>query len=364
MRFKQESENHASLTTKKTNLLTLVYIHGSLLLASVIIYTYDRREYILKAVESVLSQSVPRNSYEIIVVKGFTDDRIDDFLREKCDRVLLVPDKSHGKKLAAGIRASAGDVIFILDDDDEFAPEKLKTCLEFFSKNDRLNFLHNATVWIDETGKNLPGPAETVPQKNLAVDTSNMRRSGISEFLRYRANWYSSSMGFRRRIFDGRFEYIERVNQSIDPFLFFVAISCPGEALLIPDRLSRYRVHPSTTNYLATYEDFIESRKIFYRNSSRVFGIAVEMSKGSASASFIAAAKTQMDFIASVLDSEVRIGEQCTGILDYVRSFNSIFTRYQILWLVMGTLRLVSFHVTSAIFFRYFARFYEQVLPT
>ena len=45
---------------------------------SVIIVAYNRKMYVKQAVESALNQTYDKNKYEIIVVKNFNDEDIDD----------------------------------------------------------------------------------------------------------------------------------------------------------------------------------------------------------------------------------------------------------------------------------------------
>ena len=44
---------------------------------SVIVTAYNRKEFLLQAVSSALRQTLPREYYEVIVVKNFEDEEID-----------------------------------------------------------------------------------------------------------------------------------------------------------------------------------------------------------------------------------------------------------------------------------------------
>jgi len=44
---------------------------------SVIITAYNRKKYLLGAVRSALDQTLPKDLYEVIVVKNFRDETID-----------------------------------------------------------------------------------------------------------------------------------------------------------------------------------------------------------------------------------------------------------------------------------------------
>jgi len=49
---------------------------------SVIITAYNRKEYLLNAIKSVINQTLDKKYYEIIVIKNFNDKNIDDFINE------------------------------------------------------------------------------------------------------------------------------------------------------------------------------------------------------------------------------------------------------------------------------------------
>jgi len=92
---------------------------------SVIIPTYNRQEFLAKAIDSVLGQTY--TDFELIVVDdGSTDDTA------RCvagygAQVCYIYQENRGPAAArnTGIRAAEGELIAFLDSDDRFAPEKL-----------------------------------------------------------------------------------------------------------------------------------------------------------------------------------------------------------------------------------------------
>ena len=49
---------------------------------SVIILAYTRKDFLFDAIKSAINQTLNRNLYEIIVIKNFQDETIDDFIRD------------------------------------------------------------------------------------------------------------------------------------------------------------------------------------------------------------------------------------------------------------------------------------------
>ena len=311
------------------------------MLASVIVYTYDRRDYIIKAVESVLSQTLPRKDYEIIVVKGFKDKSIDDYLKKTVDQILLVNEKAHGKKLSKAIQASRGDYIFFLDDDDEFSENKLEFVVSLFLKIPDLTFVHNSIAKIGENGEPSPERDEAGPPREYIYGTGNLNRTSISTLLRYRANWYSSAMAFRRDTLVEKIAYIDQVYQSIDPFLFFCALSSKGKMALLPDRLTSYRIHESTTNYFAHFSEFISSRQVFYKRTSEMMKLALVMSGKAEARDYIGAYMKHSEFMSECLSIDFTRRSAFLGLLNFITAFRYIFTRFYFIWLLFGLLKLI-----------------------
>ena len=323
------------------------------MLASVIIYTYKRKEFILKALESVTSQFVPRSDYEIIVVKAFHDQEIDSKIDSLADRNLFVDEKGHGKKLVPAIIASRGEIIFLLDDDDVFLPTKMAKILELFKHHSDLVFAHHSITKVDENGLQFKGDEEAVPSRELWLDTSKLTRKIISGFLKYRANWYSSCMAFSRKSLLEHLSFLEEVDQSVDPFLFFMAISSKGRMVLIPDRLTKYRVHLSTTNYIDQYTSYISRKRIFYSNTLRIYSIALTMSKGLPSETFVRASISNMKLITTFLSDHSSRREIFTAILSVLREANTFFTRYSLVWLIFSVMKFVVGHLALKLYYLY-----------
>ncbi|MEM0134154.1 MAG: glycosyltransferase family A protein, partial [Thermoplasmatales archaeon] len=134
---------------------------------SVLICTYDRKQYIQCSIRSLLSQDLDKKYYEIIVVKGFIDKAIDEFLDSNNVKNIYLNEKSLGKKIARGISESRGDFICFLDDDDEFEPYKLSKIFEIINSDTEIDFIHNSLSKIDENGN-------VVSQNNIETPPGNL----------------------------------------------------------------------------------------------------------------------------------------------------------------------------------------------
>lgn len=113
-------------------------------LVSVIIPTFQRSEYLIRAIDSVLNQTYP--NLEIIVVDDndgdneyrlATQKNLENYIQDR-KIIYLKHEKNKGLPSArnTGIKKSKGDFIAFLDDDDQWLPEKIEKQLELFEKLD------------------------------------------------------------------------------------------------------------------------------------------------------------------------------------------------------------------------------------
>ena len=103
---------------------------------SVIIPLFNQKEYIGKAIDSVLEQTYP--NIEVIVVNdGSTDNPFPELEKYKND-ILLINQENRGLSGArnTGIQESTGEYIQLLDADDFLHKNKIKLQLEFSMNND------------------------------------------------------------------------------------------------------------------------------------------------------------------------------------------------------------------------------------
>jgi glycosyltransferase involved in cell wall biosynthesis len=117
-------------------------------LVSTIITTHNRLYLLKKAIQSVLAQDY--KPIECIVV----DDASTDETKEYCSQsenvryIRIEPDESKGGNYARnkGIKASAGNYIAFLDDDDEWLPEKTKKQVDFLDNNPEIGLIYCGSI--------------------------------------------------------------------------------------------------------------------------------------------------------------------------------------------------------------------------
>ncbi|AZO45586.1 MULTISPECIES: glycosyltransferase family 2 protein [unclassified Mesorhizobium] len=116
-------------------------------LITVITPTHNRRETVLRAVESVLSQGMPRLEH-IVVDDGSTDGTEAALARIQDPRLIYVGAKWRGANAArnAGIERARAPVVTFLDSDDVYLPHRLEGTLAWFDDNPALQVLISSFV--------------------------------------------------------------------------------------------------------------------------------------------------------------------------------------------------------------------------
>jgi len=115
---------------------------------SVIIPTYNRKNTLPRAVESVLNQTY--KPVEIIVVDDGSTDGTKEWFSEMYPLVHYIYQVNSGVSSArnTGINSARGDWIALLDSDDEWLPDKLELQVKLLQNNAELRFCHTNEIWI------------------------------------------------------------------------------------------------------------------------------------------------------------------------------------------------------------------------
>jgi len=117
---------------------------------SIVIPAYNKAEWTVRAVESVLGQTYP--DIEIIVVDDGSMDDTPGRLSRFGNKIRYVP-KANGGACSArnlGIRLATGEYIGFLDCDDMYLPQKVERSVDCLERNPRFGFVHTPVYYIDD----------------------------------------------------------------------------------------------------------------------------------------------------------------------------------------------------------------------
>jgi glycosyltransferase involved in cell wall biosynthesis len=136
------------------------------MLVSIIIPTHNRSRQLRIAIESVLAQTY--RPIELIVVDdGSTDDTVEVVNNYK-ERVMYLHQGNGGVSVARnrGLRASRGEIVGFLDDDDLFLPEKIERQVAYLCAHQNVSLVYCRYYLIDASGKRL-GRIGPLPEADI-----------------------------------------------------------------------------------------------------------------------------------------------------------------------------------------------------
>ena len=141
-------------------------------LVSAVIITHNRKELVLKAIDSVMKQTY--TNIEVIVVDDASDDGTKEILSKESEKIgfryIYIPkEESKGGNHArnVGIQAAVGEYIAFLDDDDEWLPEKTSLQVDFLNKNVDCEMVHCGKLYEYNFSKIKKSDIEKIPEGNF-----------------------------------------------------------------------------------------------------------------------------------------------------------------------------------------------------
>jgi glycosyltransferase involved in cell wall biosynthesis len=204
-------------------------------LVSVVIPTYNRRHYIVEAVESVLAQTY--RPLEIIVVDDGSTDGTEGELQRFKKEVKYFRQENAGPSAARnrGIRAATGEYVALLDSDDLWAPTKLEKQVSLMERSPQVGvvFCEIARLEVD-TGETQV--RRCPPDLRGDIRRRLLRRNCVIGS--------DSAVLVRRACFDQMGVFDESLQQAEDWDLW-IRISRHFRFDFVPEPLVTIRVHGS-----------------------------------------------------------------------------------------------------------------------
>jgi glycosyltransferase involved in cell wall biosynthesis len=145
---------------------------------SVFITSYNQRDYLVEAIESVLNQTL--QPFEIIIVDDCSTDGsqevIEKYVQTYPDLVIPVYHSQNtgvAQVRIDALRAVAGDYVAYVDGDDRFLPTKLEKEAELLQKSPQAQIAFSNVYYINEHGTRTAVWAEKAkpPEGNVFCET-------------------------------------------------------------------------------------------------------------------------------------------------------------------------------------------------
>lgn len=243
---------------------------------SVVIPTYNSRQYLAAALDSVLAQEYPAELIDIVVVDdGSRDDSAsiaEAYAMRSPTRIQVIRQANAGQSAArnAGIAATRGELVAFLDSDDSWQPMKCMLQAALYRAQPEVGLIHCASRFVDPKGHEL---ADYVRKSNTAQG---------DVLLEFFCDFFliTSAVMVPRHCLDeiGVFDESLRIGEDYDLFLRLVArwpAGCVEEPLLNrtirADSLSREDFDLDARNDLAILDKFVQANPDFaQRHRDRV----------------------------------------------------------------------------------------------
>ncbi len=218
-------------------------------LVSVIIPTYNRSQFITKAVDSVLSQTY--KNIELIVVNDGSTDDTEEKLQPYIDRIIYRKKENGGASSAvnAGLKIAKGKYVARLDDDDLFMPEKIERQVEVFEQNPDVGMVTCDCFITDEIGR----------YTSLA-ESPDFSQYGPFVTLLLNYTLYQPTVMVRRECHDKVGFYRDNLAQDYEMFL---RISRYFDVGVVRKPLAKYRRHSSNITVTRPNSEFRQQIKSF-----------------------------------------------------------------------------------------------------
>jgi glycosyltransferase involved in cell wall biosynthesis len=268
----------------------------SLPLVSILIDNYNYDRFLTQAIESALNQTYPH--VEVIVVDDGSTDNSRDVILSYGDRIIPVLKENGGQASAfnAAFECSHGEILFFLDADDVFLPNKVEQMVGLFdqirSYNPDVLIFHSLEI-IGNTGKRLDvDPAvdplrgscewkdlDATKERKAVLDGALLQISTAAEVLKH-ANKYryipylaspTSGFALTRSLAAQIFPLpCQGIKTCADDFLVKAA-SLLGDIYSSNEVFAQYRVHgnnnwwyqhkkPVKREFLHSVDDFLNTK--------------------------------------------------------------------------------------------------------
>lgn len=228
---------------------------------SVIITAYTRRPFIKEAVLSALNQTIGKDRYEVIVVKNYEDTETDQWLHCKNVNSITVTDPSLGGKIRVGLEQARGEIISLLEDDDQFLPTKLAQISEIFENRETVYLSHQNIPFYNE----VEDISRFIPKMHTThtwVSDQLLEPKTLNNALKMGMGHYNSCTSIRGEFLEKFSGKLVGYNVSVDYAIFFLSLTASiglnKKFVLLDAPLTLYRV--SLQKEKQTVQELFNSR--------------------------------------------------------------------------------------------------------
>ncbi len=203
---------------------------------SILLPTYNSERYVANAIESALEQSRAADC-EIIIIDDGSTDRTLEIVQKYAGKMVRVYAQSHAGTAAArnaGLRHARGDVIVLLDHDDELHPRFVEEAEAVLESDPRVAIVFtDAYVYEEDPDRLLPETLLQLRPLPKALDLPSL----------IRGNFVSARAAIRRDVVLGLGGFDTSLTGGDDFDLWLRVLYAGHEMEVIRKPLAYYRLH-------------------------------------------------------------------------------------------------------------------------
>lgn len=245
---------------------------------SIIIISHrTRKQYLKEAIISAMRQNFSRERYEIIVVKDYEDQTVDEMVKVNNLRGFLSKHSNVGSDLAEGIQAARGRILCFLDDDDLFEYEKLAFVSEKFQDENNLVFLRNEIYEMSAAGGEFRRPKEWGMKTtgSVQIDIVGLKDQIPHEILHN--SGLMSCISIKRELLLGHLDVISSITGDQDSLFFYIALNSGGKLLFVQNKLTYYRIGQGATRSQTDFKGYYNIRGNIYSAHRSMYNYIEQM---------------------------------------------------------------------------------------
>jgi glycosyltransferase involved in cell wall biosynthesis len=202
---------------------------------STVVAVYNGASTVERALRSIFAQTFTDN--EVVVVNDGSTDDTASVLARYGDRIRVVTQPNRGLSAArnAGVRASAGEYVAFLDDDDEWMPEKLARCVPILDADQDCGLVYTFALKVDPQGAAMASP----DAREDGIESPTMK-----ELLARPWNVVPSQFVVRRGVFERCGGFHEQFITSCEDLYFLLSAREYGHFRCVAEPLLRKETRP------------------------------------------------------------------------------------------------------------------------
>lgn len=228
---------------------------------SVITPSFNQGQFIQETIDSVLAQDYSKLEYWVI--DGGSTDGTLAVLKQYGRKVHWLSEKDKGQSDAInkGLERATGEILTYINSDDVMAPGAVRQVVKAFQTHPKAMWLTGDYDVIDERGHR----RESIVVLYKRVQRLLMRRPTLQRILLGINNpIVQPSTWWRRSAYEKVGKFNERLHFTMD-YEYWMRLLALGSVLIIPKRLSSFRVHSSSKGGSGYSQQMVEQLSVAQR---------------------------------------------------------------------------------------------------